>query len=125
MQTRALIAGLALPLLGTPTLAALPDHDGDGIPDELDNCPSGYDPTQADSDADGVGDHCDCGLDVWRTEDGGPNSLRAALESAGADCTVRAPAGTYTLSLGPLDRPPLETIPTGTAPRRRPPSPPA
>lgn len=35
------------------------DRDGDGIPDELDNCPDDYNPDQADRDRDGIGDVCD------------------------------------------------------------------
>lgn len=36
-----------------------PDSDGDGVPDDEDNCPSNANPAQADSDGDGVGDVCD------------------------------------------------------------------
>jgi hypothetical protein len=36
-----------------------PDADGDGRPDTVDNCPSSYNPNQADADADGVGDACE------------------------------------------------------------------
>lgn len=41
-------------------LDVLPDVDGDGVPDSLDNCPTVYNPTQADTDGDHVGDACDC-----------------------------------------------------------------
>ena len=35
------------------------DRDSDGVPDESDNCPDTYNPTQDDSDKDGIGDVCD------------------------------------------------------------------
>ncbi|MBL9120311.1 MAG: thrombospondin type 3 repeat-containing protein [Phycisphaerae bacterium] len=35
------------------------DGDGDGVPDCIDNCPTTANPTQADSNANGVGDACD------------------------------------------------------------------
>jgi hypothetical protein len=35
------------------------DGDGDGVPDELDNCPETPNPTQVDADGDHVGDLCD------------------------------------------------------------------
>jgi hypothetical protein len=35
------------------------DSDGDGTPDETDNCPSVENPDQSDLDADGIGDVCD------------------------------------------------------------------
>ena len=35
------------------------DSDGDGVPDDVDNCPDTYNPGQEDGDGDGVGDVCD------------------------------------------------------------------
>ena len=35
------------------------DNDGDGVCDDVDNCPGVYNPGQGDSDGDGVGDLCD------------------------------------------------------------------
>ena len=35
------------------------DSDGDGIPDDEDNCPNAYNADQADADGDGIGDVCD------------------------------------------------------------------
>jgi len=37
------------------------DDDNDGIPNLTDNCISTYNPDQADSDGDRIGDACDCG----------------------------------------------------------------
>ena len=51
-----------VPLHGEPTLVIqyhLPDSDGDGIPDENDNCPNDPNPDQKDNDLDGIGDVCD------------------------------------------------------------------
>ncbi|MBL8616175.1 MAG: thrombospondin type 3 repeat-containing protein [Deltaproteobacteria bacterium] len=40
------------------------DTDGDAIPDDSDNCPLAWDPTQVDADGDSQGDACDlCPLD--------------------------------------------------------------
>src|SRR5207248_2733756 len=35
------------------------DRDGDGLPDEADNCPALFNPDQADEDDDGQGNTCD------------------------------------------------------------------
>jgi hypothetical protein len=35
------------------------DGDGDGVPDELDNCPEAANPTQTDGHGDRIGDRCD------------------------------------------------------------------
>ncbi len=40
-------------------VATTVDGDGDGVPDDLDNCPETPNPTQADSDGDRIGDLCD------------------------------------------------------------------
>jgi len=44
---------------GNPRNNILCDVDGDGIPDETDNCPLVANADQADSDGDGMGDACD------------------------------------------------------------------
>ena len=35
------------------------DGDGDGVPDDTDNCPTVANPSQTDTDADGIGDACE------------------------------------------------------------------
>jgi Tol biopolymer transport system component len=50
-----------------PIVPASPDADGDGVPDQLDNCPTVANADQTDTDQDGVGDACDtatCGNSV-------------------------------------------------------------
>jgi hypothetical protein len=51
--------------------APVPDSDGDGIGDDVDNCPFTSNPGQEDTDGDGIGDACDtCSLDPLNDADG-------------------------------------------------------
>ena len=67
------------------------DTDGDGVVDCMDNCPMQPN-DQADSNADGVGDECDCGLTVVP---GSFASLQDAVNNAPVYCAIRVPAGHY------------------------------
>jgi len=49
------------------------DTDGDGVPNDADNCPNTPNPDQADSDGDGVGDAC-AGIVVGGGDDTGGGS---------------------------------------------------
>src|SRR5262245_36658971 len=53
-----LAAIVAIALFGSRSARAV-DTDGDGIPDNVDVCPTVYDPGQEDFDGDGAGDACD------------------------------------------------------------------
>jgi len=46
-----------------------PDDDGDGIWDEVDNCPLVSNPDQSDADADGFGDWCDFGCFIYGVDE--------------------------------------------------------
>jgi len=52
------------------------DYDNDGVIDEVDNCPSVFNPDQLDSDGDGIGDVCDNCPDI-------PNPDQADIDSDG------------------------------------------
>ena len=60
------------------------DTDGDGVPNDLDNCPTVPNPDQADSDGDAVGDACDGDTDA----DGDPD----VTDCAPLDATIHAGA---------------------------------
>lgn len=44
---------------GGPTTPVIADADGDGVADDVDNCPDNSNSAQTDSDGDGIGDVCD------------------------------------------------------------------
>jgi len=62
MTNRSAKAACVVGVLSAALLGAAPawgqDADGDGIPDASDNCPLVANPSQADCDANGVGDAC-------------------------------------------------------------------
>lgn len=78
--------------------------DGDGIPDETDNCPFDYNPDQLDSDGDGIGDVCDpnpfpfADFDISLDADSTGNTATsvAAIDGCGA---IAGPGGTLTLDV--------------------------
>jgi hypothetical protein len=50
------------------------DSDGDGVPDQIDNCVTTANPLQEDSDSDGIGDACCC-IGLTGNIDGDPSDI--------------------------------------------------
>ncbi len=113
----------------TLSAGAVPDTDGDGVPDPIDDCPSVYDDDQADTPGDGRGDACrdadhslpdaggpphgdggtvgsqSCGDGVVgaaeQCDDGAANSDDPALPAAcTSQCRRRAPCGSLAGATG-------------------------
>jgi len=78
-----------------PIVPASPDVDGDGVPDQLDNCPTVANPTQTDTDGDGAGDACDaetCGDGVVTGGEACDGAAPSACPgTCRADCTCPCP----------------------------------
>jgi hypothetical protein len=77
-------------------LSQLLDIDGDGISDSEDNCPTVYNPDQADTDGDGYGDLCTVNYCV-ATSSELQNALNIA-QSNGMDDVIQLVQGTYGIS---------------------------
>ncbi len=76
-----------------------PDGDGDGVCDATDNCPTIWNPSQADSDSDNVGDACELTCTTFVRTFGPPNGVfDAQISFDPGDPTVAvANYGTATL----------------------------
>jgi Ca2+-binding RTX toxin-like protein len=81
----------------------LADADGDGVLDDVDNCPDDPNPSQADGDEDGIGDACDpevsCfGLPATIVGTPGKNTIYGTLgpdviQGLGGDDTIHGISG--------------------------------
>lgn len=81
------------------------DDDGDSIPNDLDICPSIYDPDQADFDGDGEGDACDDDVD----DDGVENDIDACAATM-MDEIVDPELGCSITQLCPCEGPRATTV---------------
>jgi hypothetical protein len=68
------------------------DRDGDGVPDEIDNCPAYANPDQTDTDGDGLADECRPPGDATTDAD--------AASPDGADAAPTRPPGAACLAAG-------------------------
>ena len=71
------------------------DFDGDGVPNDTDNCPETANPDQDDADGDDIGDACDTPEDAGDTGsdagmDGGIDASSDAAEDTGSDIGMDA-----------------------------------
>lgn len=79
----AVLAVALVLVLGAPAHAI--DSDGDGVPDQLDNCPAQSNPEQLDVDEDGIGNRCDVCVRV-----ADPDQEDADEDGAGDACDLCA-----------------------------------
>ncbi|UCH87405.1 MAG: thrombospondin type 3 repeat-containing protein, partial [Dehalococcoidia bacterium] len=81
------------------------DTDGDGIPDEVDNCPTVPNTDQTDSDGDGVGDACDNCPTVPNTDqtDSDGDGIGDACE-VGLEVEIDIKPGSYPNSINPKSK---------------------
>jgi len=81
------------------------DSDKDGVPDTHDNCPSTFNPDQADSDGDGIGDACEPAptpgpQDLW-----GDIDCNGKVDSVDALKVLRSVVGLEIQQQGPCHQP--------------------
>jgi len=62
-----------------------PDNDGDGVPNDVDNCVDTVNPNQIDRDGDGVGDVCDASNNTDNDGDGVPDVRDNCVDRANPD----------------------------------------
>ena len=87
---------------GSPALArylslGVPDSDGDGVPDAIDNCAEVMNPGQGDADGDGDGDVCDPDTPEWVSDVVAAGSFRTT-DTEGDGATAADPIETTVTS---------------------------
>jgi len=79
-----------------PEPGELDDADGDGVPDDEDNCPAVANSDQADTDGDGIGDACDNCLAVAN-----PDQADTDGDGIGDACDDSSPAIALSVEVSP------------------------
>ncbi len=93
------VPGQEMPLGLQLVAGQLPDSDGDGVPDVIDNCPNTPNPDQASASGDNVGDACRCGDGsgsdggVVGGAPGGDSDMGGVVGGGGGDGGLVPPAG--------------------------------
>ena len=74
------------------------EDDGDGVPDDVDNCTDANNPSQSDNDGDGIGDPCDNCPTIANAnqEDADGNGIGDACENIAGNNTGYVGIGTLT-----------------------------
>jgi hypothetical protein len=102
--------------LGTAARKGGGDADGDGVPDQIDNCPSVANPGQQDRNLDGIGDVCDPKLRVECVTPDGRGGFTAFFDVDNAGPEVHVIRGANNVVTGSAAQPPI-LFPTGTGTR--------
>jgi predicted extracellular nuclease len=84
-------------------LYLITDDDGDGVPEDIDNCPGVFNPDQLDGDADGAGDACDACFDLDAPVVTIASRTHAEFWGVASDCSgiqeLRLSPGSFNLEL--------------------------
>lgn len=85
------VCSIAAGGMSNGTCSQGPDADGDGVSDAIDNCPNNANPTQTDTDHDGIGDACEIATCV---------TIQRGVNGTVADTQIGGDAGRQSKNYG-------------------------